>query len=175
MVSTVRWIHRLALPLVAALVLLGAASPAFAHKPLDPELIQPLAAPSLPAAPAPDRPPEPRAPGVPWQAVVLSLAAVSLGFHRPRRALAGTLVICLAVLLLETGIHSVHHGADSHGAATCATHCVSQHLVGTDIEIPDLRALPVAFHRVVAARAEQSLDQRPLGSVLGRAPPLNSL
>jgi len=54
-------------------------------------------------------------------------------------------------------------------------HSVSQHLAGTDIESPDVHVLPVAFQRVVAASIEQSFPQRPLGSIQGRAPPLDPL
>ena len=170
-----RWLRQLVLFLVAALVLLGAAGQALAHKPADPELIQPRAAHSLPPAPIPDLPSEPRGPGLPWQAAMLSLATLTPGLYRSRRGLAGTLVVCFAVLLLETGIHAVHHGTDSHGAATCAVHSVAQHLAGADIEIPDLPVVPVAFHHVVAANVEQSFGQRSLGSIQGRAPPLDPL
>jgi hypothetical protein len=52
---------------------------------------------------------------------------------------------------------------------------VSQHLAGTGIEVPDLEVLPVPFHQVVAASAEQLLVQRSLGSIQGRAPPLDPL
>jgi len=103
------------------------------------------------------------------------VATLALWLYRPRRALAGTLVVCFTVLLLETGIHSVHHGTDSHGAATCGLHSVSQHLTDTGLEVPDLEVKPLAFHQYVAVTAESSLVQRSLGSIQGRAPPLDPL
>jgi len=174
-VSTVRWVRQLVLFFVAALVLLGAASHALAHKPVGPEPLLAVTEHPLPLAPTPGLPSAPRVPGLPWQATILSLATLTLGLSHLRRGLAATVVVCFAALLLETGIHSVHHGTDSHGAARCAMHSVSQHLAGTDIESPDVHVLPVAFQRVVAASIEQSFPQRPLGSIQGRAPPLDPL
>ena len=173
--STVRWVRQLVLFFVAALVLLGAASHALAHKPVGPEPLLAVTEHPLPPAPPPGVPSAPRVPGLPWQATILFLATLTLGRSHLRRGLAATLVVCFAALLLETGIHSVHHGTDSHGAARCAMHSVSQHLAGTDIESPDVQVLRVALQRVVAARTEQLFAQRPLGSIQGRAPPLNPL
>ena len=173
--TTVRWFRRLVPVLVAALVLLGAVSPAFAHRPVGPEMIQLTVDTPSASAPEPVLPAVPRVPSPPWPVALIFLGTLALWLHRPRRTLAGTLVVCFAVFLLETGIHSVHHGADSHGAATCAVHSVSQHLAGTDIEVPDLEVLPVAFHQVVAASAGPVLVQRSLGSIQGRAPSLDPL
>ena len=173
--STVRWVRQLVLFFVAALVLLGAASHALAHKPVGPEPLLAVTEHPLPPAPTPGLPSAPRVPGLPWQATILFLATLTLSLSRLRRGLAATLVVCFAALLLETGIHSVHHGTDSHGAARCAAHSVSQHLAGTDIESPDVHVLSVAFQPVIAASIEQSFAQRPLGSIQGRAPPLDPL
>lgn len=173
--STVRWVRQLVLFFVAALVLLGAASHALAHKPVGPEPLLAVTEHPLPLAPTPGLPSAPRVPGLPWQATILSLATLTLGLSHLRRGLAATVVVCFAALLLETGIHSVHHGTDSHGAARCAMHSVSQHLAGTDIESPDVQVLRVALQRVVAASTEQLFAQRPLGSIQGRAPPLDPL
>jgi hypothetical protein len=174
-VSTVRWGRQLVFFLVAALVLLGAASHALAHKPVGPEPLLAVTEHPLPPAPTPGLPSVPRVPGLPWQATVPSLATLAFVLYRPRRALASALVVCFAALLFETGIHSVHHGTDSHGAARCAVHSVSQHLAGTDLESPDVHVLPVASQRVVAASTEPSFAQRPLGFIQGRAPPLDPL
>jgi hypothetical protein len=54
-------------------------------------------------------------------------------------------------------------------------HSVSQHLTGTDVEVPDLEVLPVAFHHLVATSAGPLLVYRSLGSIRGRAPPLDPL
>ena len=173
--TAVRWVHRLVPVLVAALVLLGAASHALAHRPVAPEPIQFSAdAPPTPD-PTPDLPAVPRVPSLPWPVALSFLAALALWLYRPRCTLAGALVLCVAVLLLETGIHSVHHVADSHGAATCTAHSVSQHLTGVDIGAPHLGVLPVAFHQVVTASAEPLLVQRSLGAIQGRAPPQDPL
>ena len=173
--STVRWVRQLVLFLVAALLLLGAASHALAHKPVSPDPLLAVTEYPLPPAPTPGLPSAPRVPSLPLQATLLSLATLTLGLSHLRRGLAATLVVCFAALLLETGIHSVHHGTDSHGASRCAVHSVSQHLAGTDIESPDVHVLPVALQCVVAASTEQSFAQRPLGSIQGRAPPLDPL
>ena len=173
--STVRWVRQLVLFFVAALVLLGAASHALAHKPVSPEPLLAVTEDPLPPAPTPGLPSAPPVSGLPWQATIILLATLTLGLSHLRRGLAATLVVCFAALLLETGIHSVHHGTDSHGAARCAVHSVSQHLAGTDIESPDVHVLPVVLQRVVAVSTEQSFAQRPLGSIQGRAPPLDPL
>ena len=173
--STVRWVRQLVLFFVAALVLLGAASHALAHKPVGPEPLLAVTEHPLPLAPTPGLPSAPPVSGLPWQATIILLATLTLGLSHLRRGLAATLVVCFAALLLETGIHSVHHGTDSHGAARCAVHSVSQHLAGTDIESPDVHVLPVLLQRVVAVSTEQSFAQRPLGSIQGRAPPLDPL
>ena len=173
--STVRWVRQLVLFFVAALVLLGAASHALAHKPVSPEPLLAVTEDPLPPAPTPGLPSAPPVSGLPWQATIILLATLTLGLSHLRRGLAATLVVCFAALLLETGIHSVHHGTDSHGAARCAVHSVSQHLAGTDIESPDVHVLPVLLQRVVAVSTEQSFAQRPLGSIQGRAPPLDPL
>jgi hypothetical protein len=160
---------------MAALVLLGAANDALAHGPVDPGLIQLVPQTQLVPGSTPELPGMPRVPGLPWPVALTFLACLALCLYRPRHALAGTLVVCFAVLLLETGIHSVHHGTDSDGAATCLVHAVSQHLMDSDIEVPDLDVLPVAFHQFVAASAEPLLVQRSLGAIQERAPPLDPL
>jgi hypothetical protein len=174
-VATVRWVRRLVPVLVAALVLLAAANHALAHGPADRELIQPTADAPSPPSSTPDLPAVPPVPSFPWPVALTFLGALALWLYCPRRTLAGTLVLCVAVLLLETGIHSVHHVTDSDGGATCTVHSVSQHLMGADIEVPDLEALPVAFHQIVTASAEPLLVQRALGSIQGRAPPPDPL
>jgi hypothetical protein len=168
----VRRVSLLVSGLIVALLLLGAVGHALAHGPVKPELVQ--FAPVMPPSPGPTAE-LPRGPVLPWPILLVSLVVVAIGLARPRRALAGALVLCFAVFFVETGIHSVHHVTDSRSASTCAVLSVSQHLTATDIEVPDLGMPPVALHEIVSVRAEQVPVQRSLGSHQGRAPPLDPL
>jgi hypothetical protein len=66
-------------------------------------------------------------------AVLLAAVAVS-----PRRALVVALVLVLAVLTFEAGVHSVHHLGDAQPACTIAA--VSAHVSGISVDSPDASA-----------------------------------
>jgi hypothetical protein len=152
---------------LAILALLGAAGPVWAHSGLpaqivaDPDAAQPGLA--LSAAP--------EAPGLPWPLLLAALAAMALGWRRPRRAVAFALVLLLAVFAYEGGLHSVHHGADVKQMARCPVGAAAVHLSATpvacvasvDVVPPIVAPAPRTNHAVLLARF-LSPDQ-------GRAPP----
>ena len=143
------------LGLVALLLVLGAV-PAHAHKPLpaSAELSAGLPAPVGEApldtlAPATDparavdessaafvAPPEGSLPVV---ALLVLAGLLGAAAARPRRALVTALVLVLAVLTFEAGVHSVHHLGDAQPA--CAIAAVSAHLSGISVDPPDASAL----------------------------------
>ena len=93
---------------------LTAAAPALAHtpKPIVADVVAPTLHETLSALPP--------APSLPWAAVALLAAVATCVVCRQRRAVAVTLVLVVALLAFETGVHSTHH----LGKADDATHCV---------------------------------------------------
>ena len=113
----------------------------------------------------------PALPSVPWTALA-TLVGVALGLAaRPRRALALTLAVVVALLAFETGVHSTHH----LGRADEATHCLvawmsaqlSADLVGAAIEA-SLALEPAATS---PALATPDVPSRHIAPDAGRAPP----
>jgi hypothetical protein len=82
-----------------------------------------------------------------------------------------TLVLLLAVLAFENGLHSVHHGLDERRLAGCPLGVASSHLSATPVE--DIAAAELIL-AVVASAPELSqpdVDLRALPPQQGRAPP----
>src|SRR5262249_20406343 len=109
-----RLLPALALVLIAATFgLLGATSPSWAHSEHDMPLAgaapsphadlgsDHLVTPALSVAPNP--------PALPWPLLIVALLAVLVCRRRTRRVVALALVVLLAVLSFEDGLHSVHH------------------------------------------------------------------
>ena len=91
--------------------------------------------------------------------------------RRARRAIVLTLVVILAVLAFENGLHSVHHGLDESRLAGCPLALASSHLSATPVE--DVAAAELILAVVAAAPegAQPDVDVRALPPQQGRAPP----
>ena len=161
------------LGVLLTLVLCGFVLPVSAHpgfrsdgmaSELTPVSAGPAAPPSiLTASPAP--------PGLPGLAFVGALLVALVTWRGRRRAIAPILMVLLAILSYEDGLHSVHHGPAPEAANSCPTLAVSSHAVGTEVETfglatPTLVVLAPAVHIAVHVPAHRvpRADQ-------GRAPP----
>lgn len=166
------------LVLVLAGVLFASVGPAAAHqRSLLPDVVSP-SVPVLSGATAEDIASSgafvAAAPGL-AQLPVAIFAAVFLAAllvqRRTRRAIVLTLVVLLAVLAFENGLHSVHHGLDERRLAGCPLGVASSHLSATPVE--DIAAAELIL-AVVASAPELSqpdVDLRALPPQQGRAPP----
>jgi len=109
-----------------------------------------------------------------WLACAL-IALLGLGLggigRRAGRVACASLALLVAVLALETAVHSVHHLGDADAMAGCAVLSASQNATGASEEpaeiapaVPVVLALPVVDDPGV-------LPVRPFRSFAGRAPP----
>jgi fumarate reductase subunit D len=91
--------------------------------------------------------------------------------RRARRAIGLALVVLLAVLAFENGLHSVHHGLDERRLAGCPLGAASSHLSATPVE--DIATAELILSVVAAApeRTQPDVDIRALSAHQGRAPP----
>jgi len=173
--------------LVATSALLGSATTALAHVrsvPATPPVAQesaPAVTSSVTASPAPDIAPggatirsgpilaqSSTAPL--WAALLLALLA-GVTLLAPRRVLIVALVLVLAVIAVEEGVHSVHHLADQRAASHCAVAAASAHVQGAaePIAVPEVW-IPTPIATVVASEPDRP-GSRPLRPDEGRAPP----
>lgn len=111
------------------------------------------------------------APGIPWPALAVAVAALTLGWKRPRRAAGLALVLLLAVFAFEDGLHSVHHGLDQAQASSCAVAAAGANLSATAVD-------GVASCDVILALVSVTVEASPSDSIAsfassehGRAPP----
>ena len=102
--------------------------------------------------------------------VVALLGIVSA--RRPRRALALTIVLVLALFAFENGVHSVHHLSDRTTATACAVASATTHVTGAPVDAgtPEAIILP-SLERLVLDH-QPDLVVRSLAAHQGRAPPL---
>jgi hypothetical protein len=183
--------HRLSvLGLVALLLVLGAV-PAHAHKPLAASaglsagLPAPVGeAPLDTLAPAIDPGPAPvvaessaafvAAPesSLPVTALLVLAGLLGAAAARPRRALVTALVLVLAVLTFEAGVHSVHHLGDAQPA--CAIAAVSAHLSGISVDPPDARVLAADTGDRLALPPPAPVRATSLAPHESRGPPVSS-
>jgi hypothetical protein len=126
------------------------------------------------SAPIPERAARPALPAASHRgdlAVPIALALGALALARSRRFTALALVMLLAVLLVETGVHSVHHLGSRDDPARCVHAAAAPHLVGP-VGCPDGIAVGVrpASDAVTPAApdAARPWSRRPDAS---RAPP----
>lgn len=135
-----RLLPALALVLIAAtLGSLGATSPSWAHSEHDTPLASAALnshadlAPDRLAPPALSVAPDPTA--LPWPLLVVALFGVLLCRRRARHAVALALVLLLAVLAFEDGLHSVHHLTEHAKPVRCAIAAATAHLSATAVDI----------------------------------------
>ena len=177
--------------LVATSALLGPATTALAHvrsapvtAPATPPVAQepaPAITSSVTASPAPDVAPggaairitpisTPASAAPVWAGLLLALLA-GLTLVAPRRVLILALVLVLAVIAVEEGVHSVHHLADQRAASHCAVAAASAHVQGAaePLAVPAVW-IPTPIATVVASEPDRP-SSRPLRPDEGRAPP----
>jgi predicted membrane protein len=103
--------------------------------------------------------------------VVLALAALALLFRVPRRLVTAVLIVLLAVLAFETGVHAVHHIGDGRTTARCPVASMAPHLGGTTVTpATSGLALQPSVDGVVVTDALVPV-LRSLGPAQGRSPP----
>jgi hypothetical protein len=173
--------------LVATSALLGSATAAVAHvrsAPAAAAVAQepaPAASPSVPPSAAPGVVsggavarvvpiPTQSSPAPVWAALILALLLPAT-LIAPRRVLVVALVLILAVIAVEEGVHSVHHLADQRAASHCAVAAASAHVQGTaePLAVPAVW-VPTPIGTVVVSEPDQP-GSRPLRPDEGRAPP----
>jgi hypothetical protein len=167
-----RLVPGLALFLVAlTFVSLGAVTPAWAHSEhagatstVDLASIAPGVA-ALTISPASD------VPAFPWPLLVGALLAVALGWRRPRRAIALAVVLLLAVLCFEDGLHSVHHLTGQAKAVRCAIATATAHLTATAVDSVATTDIVLPVVPVAVEIAQTDPVARFLCPDQGRAPP----
>jgi hypothetical protein len=162
--------------LLAALSVVVPAAPALAHHPAT---VGALAAPQEALVPPPSQiiprlVAAPSAPGLDFWALgalAVTLLVLVLLWRAPRRSLAAIIVLCVALLAFEGGVHSVHHLEHSAHEAHCSIAAGTTHLNGAAPIIVEVTA-------AVLAPAEHLTSTEPslLVSALarpqhGRAPP----
>jgi len=165
---------------LAAVLLLTASvfwgAPAWSHPALEAVPDVPVATPApmlaWSAAPTP--------PTVPWPALLGAAAALVFAWRRPRRALALGIVMILAVLAFENGVHSVHHLNqvrhldDLRSSSTCPVAAATAHVAGTLVDgAIEERLVPASPERVTL-QTPLRLDASCLTAHQGRAPPLSA-
>jgi len=181
----------LLMALVAAGALLGPATTAQAHvrsapvtAPATPPVAQepaPAITSSVTASAAPaaasgsaalriDPIPAPSSTAPVWAALFLALLAGAT-LVAPRRILIVALVLVLAVIAVEEGVHSVHHLADQRAASNCAVAAASAHVQGAAEPVAvAVLWIPTPIVTVVASDPDRP-GSRPLRPDEGRAPP----
>ena len=107
-----------------------------------------------------------------WPVLVIALVAgLAVASRRPRAALALGLVLLVAVLAFESGVHSVHHLGEVGRGSACAVASTSQQLSGMEVDAVRLERAPgdpgIALS-APAAPAPRALEESPHE---GRAPP----
>jgi branched-subunit amino acid ABC-type transport system permease component len=104
--------------------------------------------------------------------VWLVAALVALGAVRGlRNALALATLLAVIVLTFESGIHSVHHLGDDHGASQCVVASASTHLAGTPAEPPSCDVVSVLNVDRPPVIAQSIAASQPFRPDSGRAPP----
>lgn len=101
---------------------------------------------------------------------LLVLAASLIPAFRSRRAVAGLLMVLLAMFAFEAGVHSVHHIGDQDEAARCVVASASSSLSGA-IADPGTLVAPAATDDVAPPLELGTLPQRFALPDQGRAPP----
>jgi hypothetical protein len=158
---------------VLALLLCGLVLPVSAHPGFggDGTASEPAPVSAGPPAPLSTLTASPAPAALPALAFVGALLIALVTWRGRRRAMAPILIILLAILLYEDGLHSVHHGPAPQAADSCATLAVSSHAVGTEVEM-SVFATPtlVALAPTLPITVQVPADHIPRPDQ-GRAPP----
>ncbi|MGH7333116.1 MAG: hypothetical protein ACREKS_10315 [Candidatus Rokuibacteriota bacterium] len=104
-----------------------------------------------------------------WLAVVV---VTLLAVRRLRNVLAIATVLAVIVLVFESGVHSVHHLGDDHGASQCVVASASTHLAGTPAEPPSFEAFSILSIDRQPLIAQVVTASQPIRPYASRAPPL---
>ena len=162
-----RLVRGLVLLLVAlTFVSLGAATPAWAHSEHAAALSTTtgdLAALTLSAAPDP--------PAFPWPLLVAALIVPALGWRRSRRPIALAMILLLAVLCFEDGLHSVHHLTGQAMPVRCVIATATAHLTATAVDSVATTEIVLPVVPVAIEIAQTDPVARFLSPDQGRAPP----
>jgi hypothetical protein len=110
-------------------------------------------------------------PAFPWPLLVAALIAIALGWRRPRRALALAMVLLLAVLCFEDGLHSVHHLTGQAKPVRCAIATATAHLMATAVDSVATTDIVLPVVPVAIEIAQSDPVARFLCPDQGRAPP----
>jgi len=172
-----RLVPGLALLLLAlTLVSLGPVAPAWAHSEHAAAVSTadadhaPFAS-TGPAAAAVTLSGAPDTPAFPWPLLVAALVLTALGWRRPRRAIALVMVLLLAVLCFEDGLHSVHHLTGQAKAVRCAVATATAHLTATAVDSVETTDIVLPIVPVPIEIAQTDPIARFLCPDQGRAPP----
>jgi len=162
---------------LAAMTVLGAVAPAWAHTGSTLRLIEAppgevvvdaaVASTPLPlelsAAPAP--------PGIPWPVLLGAFVLAAAAWRRPRRALVLAVVLLLAVFAFEDGLHSVHHLLDTTKLAKCQVAVAAAHLNATAVDDAGVTDVILPAPAVATDAGQSAPATRFPSPVQGRAPP----
>lgn len=165
--------------LLAVVALLAPAAPVMAHPGAPaPATATPAAAtpeaatpPSATAA-IPEQPPASDSPGLtPWIAAGVLLLAGLLLRRFSRRPLILCLVLLLTLFVVESALHSVHHGFDPARAEACSLAMASAHLSAVTVDGVVETSIILATPGRATQPDPSPVPARGLGPDPGRAPP----
>jgi hypothetical protein len=155
------------------LVLCSLVLPVSAHPGLESSGMasEPIPVSAGPTAPLATLTASPAPAGLPGLVCIGAVLVALVTWRGRRRAVALSLMLLLAILAYEDGLHSVHHGPAPQAAHSCPILTVSAHAVGTEVETsgldtPTLLSLGPALP--IAVRVPTDPVPRP---DQGRAPP----
>ncbi len=154
--------------LVALGALVGSSVPVSAHAPADAIVAATVV--DLPSAAAWQAAAPPI--GLPWMAVIVVALLGIVSARRPRRALALTIVLVLALFAFENGVHSIHHLSDRTTATACAVASATTHVAGTPVDAGTSEAIILPSLERLVLDHRPDLVVRSLAAHQGRAPPL---
>ena len=174
----------LAVPVLLLAVVFAGAGPAWAHTDAPVVDARPALAPTSGlATTATAARPEPTLPiqvlravatpsATPWLALAAVTAFLGVLIRRFPRAIGIVVVLALAVLTYETGVHSVHHVSDPGAARSCAVASASVHVSGLSVDATSHDMLVLPPVSLIAPSSDFVFASTFLAAPDGRAPPL---
>jgi hypothetical protein len=116
----------------------------------------------------------PALPSVPWTALAALLGVVLGIAARPRRTLALTLALVVALLAFETGVHSTHHLGRADEATHCLVAWMSTQLSADIVDVTVEASLAILPAATSPPPATPDVPSRHIAPDAGRAPPIFS-